>query len=415
MTSNDLKIFLEENLDNYLAMLQAMVSMNSFTANPTGVNELGKLTADSFANLGFSAERINSTNAFYGDHLILSHPARTDNKPTIGLVSHLDTVFPLDEERRNKFHWQVIGDKAYGPGTVDIKGGTLIIYMMLDCLRQCAPELFINTNWIILLNAAEETLEPEFGQICREKLPSDSLACLVFEGGRLFGNRFSLVTARKGMIRYRIEVSGRAAHAGSAHKNGANAIVQLANTIADIASLTNYDRDITFNIGTVAGGTVINRVPHNAVASGEMRAYSPERMEAGIDALLDLQKEVSVTSNNGDIPCDVSISVLNRWSPWPENAMTNTLLKIWDEAAKSLGFEVIAQHRGGLSDGNHLWDHVPTIDGLGPSGGNAHCSERDEERSKDQEFILISSLVPKTMLNVTAVLNLLRNSERKVA
>jgi glutamate carboxypeptidase len=322
-------------------------------------------------------------------------------------VSHLDTVFSPDEERRNDFHWRVIGDKAYGPGTVDIKGGTLIIYMMMDCLGQCVPEVVSETNWIVLLNAAEETLEPEFGHICREKLPADSLACLVFEGGRQQGNRFSLVTARKGMARYRIEVTGRAAHAGSAHKNGANAIVQLAKTIADIADLTDYDQHITFNVGTVAGGTVINRVPHIAVASGEMRAYSPERMDAGIKALLDLQKDVSISSVEGGYPCDVSINILNRWSPWPDNAGTKHLLRFWKEAAKPLGYEILAKSRGGLSDGNHLWDHVPTLDGLGPSGGNAHCSERDENGSKDQEYIAASSLVPKALLNTLALLKLL--------
>ncbi len=407
MTKGDLKEFLEANLENYLDMLQIMVSINSFTANAAGVIELGKLTAEKFGKLGFSAERISSTNAFYGDHWILSHPARESHRPTIGLVSHLDTVFPPDEERRNDFHWRVDGNRAYGPGTVDIKGGTLVMYMMMDCLRQCAPDVFLETNWIILLNAAEETLEPEFGQICRERLPANSLACLVFEGGRRRENRYSLVTARKGMIRYRIEVTGRAAHAGSAHKNGANAIVQLAKTIAGIADLTDYDQDITFNVGTVAGGTVINRVPHNAVASGEMRAYSPDILDAGIRDLLDLQKDVSISSTNGSYPCDVLINILNKSSPWPENSNTIQLLGIWKEAARMLGYEISAQHRGGLSDGNHLWDHVPTIDGLGPSGGNAHCSERDEKRSKDQEYISISSLVPKTLLNTLALLKLL--------
>ena len=91
-----------------------------------------------------------------------------------------------------------------------------------------------------------------------------------------------------------------------------------------------------------------------------------------------------------------------------KNKGSNTnIAEIHNQLLMMLGHEILAQHRGGLSDGNHLWDHVPTIDGLGPSGGNAHCSERDEKRSKDQEYITVSSLVPKTLLNTLALLNLL--------
>jgi glutamate carboxypeptidase len=51
--------------------------------------------------------------------------------------------------------------------------------------------------------------------------------------------------------------------------------VQLAHTTARIAALTDYSRDLTFNVGAVSGGVGLNRVPHEAVAEGEFRAFSP--------------------------------------------------------------------------------------------------------------------------------------------
>ncbi len=400
--------FFETNLPHYLELLSQMVSINSFTSNSEGVNTLGDLTKGVFEEFGFEFERFPSENPFHGDHLVLTRMARSmESAPTIGLVSHLDTVFPHDDEKKNHFYWRIEGQRAFGPGTVDIKGGTVMISMIMDGLRVFAPEYFDNVNWIILINSAEEMLEHQFGKLCQNKLPKDSLACLVFEGGRVHQSTFSVVTARKGMATYRIVVEGRASHAGSAHGKGANAIVQLAHTITNIADLTDYGKGITFNTATVAGGTVLNRVPHMAVASGEMRAFSPEVLENGIALLRSLEDDIQVQSSNGGFRCGIDVTIMNQWRPWPPNQATNRLCSIWQEAGLELDYEVVSQERGGLSDGNWLWDHVPTIDGLGPSGGNAHCSERSEDGRKEQEFVDINSFVPKATLNILAIIKLI--------
>lgn len=400
--------YFESNLDRYLDILRQMVSINSFTARPEGVDQLGKLTIDVFGKLGFAAERVPSANPNYGQHIFLTRVGNNgSNSPTIGLVSHLDTVYPPEDERRNNFSWRVEDDRAYGPGTIDIKGGTLMIYMILEYLQTTSPKVFEGTTWMILMDAAEEALEPDFGRLCRQRLPEDALACLVFEGGRQWNKRFSVVTSRKGMATFEIEVEGKAAHAGSAHKKGANAIVQLAHTISRISELTDYGNGITFNVGNIDGGTVTNRVPHRAFASGEMRAFSQEELDIGISRLLALQDDVQVYSLNGSYRCDVDMRILQSWRPWPSNEGSKHLLSFWQEAAKTLEFEVSGAKRGGLSDGNFLWDYLPTIDGLGPVGGNAHCSERSQDGSKDQEYVRISSFVPKASLNTVAILKLL--------
>jgi glutamate carboxypeptidase len=407
MIEGNLQTFFERKFDEYLSLLKQMVDINSFTANADGVNNLGDLTVSNFEELGFSTLRYPSKNPFYGDHIVLNKTASNGNRrPTISLISHLDTVFPADEERRNDFSWRIEGDKIFGPGTVDIKGGTLLMFMVLDALREFKPLVYDDINWWVLMNAAEETLEPEFGEICRRHIPESALACLVFEGGRLTENRFSIVTARKGMANYRIEVEGKAAHAGSAHGYGANAIVQLARVITEVANLTDYGRRLTFNVGTVAGGTVINRVPHMAVASGEMRAFDIEVLEAGLKELKDLERIDLVESAIKEFPCLVRIEIMSKWRPWAPNQRSNNLLAIWGDAAKEMGLGVAPQERGGLSDGNWLWDHVPTLDGLGPAGGNAHCSERNDDRSKEQEYVLMSSFIPKAILNAKAILSL---------
>ncbi len=397
---------LQQRQPAYLDLLRRMVEINSFTANAAGVNRLGDLTAEAFAELGFRAVRVQAVDPSLGKHLVLTR--RGTGSIQIGLVSHLDTVFPPEEEERNDFRWRPVGHRIYGPGTVDIKGGTVMIYAVLDQLLRHAPGLAEQVTWKVLLNAAEERLVPDFGELCLAELdPERTRACLVFEGGTLEDKANSLVVARKGMAIFKVEAFGKAAHAGSAHPWGANAVVQLADAIRRIADFTDYSRDLTFNVGVVQGGTVVNRVPHYAWAQVEMRTFEPEVFQEGVEAMRGLDGMSTVRSAQDDFPAHVAVTVERETGPWAPNPRTEALYRIWEEAAQELGMAVARERRGGLSDGNLVWHSLPTLDGLGPSGGNAHCSEWSEDGSKEPEFIDVTSFAPKALLNVAALARLI--------
>ncbi len=403
--------YLESNLNDYLELLRQIVAINSFTSNPQGVNGLARLTADAFQTLDFKAEFVPSTRMEYGSHLFLTRvPPGGAPYRAVAMISHLDTVFPPEEEIANDFAWRVEGERIYGPGTVDIKGGTVMIYMVLDALRTFAPQVYEQTAWYVCLDASEEALADDFGRLCLERLPSDTAACLVFEGGTIVPGVYPLVTARKGRATYRVTVEGKSAHAGNYHANGANAIVQMAHTVQKIAALTNYQDQITFNVGTITGGSVVNRVPHQATASVEMRAFSPQVFAAGVSSMLALSGTSEIKSKDG-FQCKVHVELGEQTAPWPVNDGSERLYNLWSTAAGELGMQVRREERGGLSDGNALWSRFPTLDGLGPAGENAHCSERSADRSKDQEFVLASSFVPKALLNTAALLRLLTDPE----
>jgi glutamate carboxypeptidase len=134
-----LRKFLNEQLPATLEMLRQMVGINSFTSNREGVNRLARFTADCFAPLGFSAEHVPSTNPEFGDHFVLTRRGRSGK--SIAMVSHLDTVFPAEEEERNNFHWLPEGDRIYGPGTQDIKGGTAMMWAGRSAVRAQVPDV----------------------------------------------------------------------------------------------------------------------------------------------------------------------------------------------------------------------------------------------------------------------------------
>jgi glutamate carboxypeptidase len=397
------------HLDRYLDLLRQMVGINSFTANPSGVDALGDLTAQVLNTLDFQAEFIQSTNPGYGRHLFLARGA-DPSAPTVVMVSHLDTVFSPEEELANAFHWRRDGQRIYGPGTVDIKGGTVMIYMLLDAIQVLAPAALDKTNWLICLDASEEALSLDFAGHCAQKMPMDTLACLVFEGGTPKSAAYPVVTARKGRAAFSIHVEGKSAHAGNSHPLGANAIVQMAHVIQKVAALTDYEKQLTFNVGRVSGGTVINRVPHQAHALVEMRCFAPLVFDAAVQSMLALNDISDITSQDG-YRCRVKVQLSEQTEPWPRNPATERLFAVWQAAGEAQGITVTREERGGLSDGNMLWSRAPVLDGLGPAGNNAHCSERSPDGSKDQEYVLASSFVPKAMINLRGLLRLLGMEE----
>ena len=92
--------------------------------------------------------------------------------------------------------------------------------------------------------------------------------------------------------------------------------------------------------------------------------------------------------------------------PWPRNPASESLAKLWQETGADLGMVVSSEARGGLSDGNLIWDAVPTLDGLGPWGDHAHCSERTADGTKEPEYLELSGIIPKAVLNTLAILKL---------
>jgi len=399
-----LKDFLESRMPRYMEILEEMVGINSYTANPEGVDALGKFTAGIFGELGFDVEFVPSGNPGCGRHLVMTRKGAGGKK--IGLVSHLDTVFPQEEEKRNGFAWRVEGDRAYGPGTNDIKGGTVMMLALLEAVRLIDEVMYLDTTWVLLLHASEETESADFGRLCVGRL-GGAAACLVFEGGEMIDGAWALVTARKGRAEFTMTAEGKGAHSGVSLGEGANAILQISDAVRTVSGFTDFGRDLTFNIGIVSGGTVTNRVPHRAEARGEMRAFDPDVFGEGLSMLRTMDGFSSVKSLDGGYACRVRVEITRTNGSWPPNNMTAGLFEAWERAASALGMSVAAAGRGGLSDGNHTWESVPTIDGLGPLGGNCHCSERDPDGSKDQEYSVISSFVPKTMLNAFAVIDIL--------
>jgi len=401
--ATDLQTAAEHHLPAALAWLRRMVDCNSFTANAPGVDAVGRLTAECFADLGFEPEFVPSQHPDHGHHLFLRRPGLVSagQKPVV-LVTHLDTVYPPEEEARNQFYWRESPTEGciYGPGVVDIKGGTVLIWLLLQTLREVAPDFWEQTDFLIAANAAEEVIGSDFAERTAERCPQGARAVLVFEGGPVEeSTRHHLVTARKGRLEFRIDCYGRGAHAGSKHHEGINAVVELARILPQVAALTDPAAQLTVNIASITGGTVLNRVPHHTSAELEMRAFDPATLE---------QAEAALNALAGVTPAGarIEITCIGRTQAWPCSPETLALTELWAQAATQCGLATLPTTRGGLSDANYLCTLGPTLDGLGPYGDHAHCSELDPATGKRPELVYPATFVPKIVLHALALLQL---------
>ncbi len=357
-----------------LRVLRALVEINSFTANKSGVDRNADLVRPLFEPLGFAASRVKAE-PLYADHLVLH---RGSGKKFV-LISHLDTVYAPEEE----FAWREEPGKIVGPGVADIKGGTVVIWSVLQALRERHPRFFDGHAWTILLNSAEERGNKTFADLARAQV-AGAAACLVYEPGY---PRNTVVVSRKGSARFTLRIKGRPAHSGSHHERGASAVVELADKILKIAGLTDYSLGVTTNVGAIRGGTVVNTVPGSAEALIDLRARDPASFESTKQKIRSIAREVTVRAAADGFPCSMELEEHPDYFPMPRNPETDRLFNL----AQACDPGIEPQDRGGASDACHVWNLVPTLDGLGPVGDHTHAA--------GEEFITPESLTQRARLS----------------
>src|ERR1700722_11955843 len=235
--------------------IAVLVDENSYTENPEGGRKVGTLLRGLFAVEGLEVHVRPSER--FADHLVFRSRAQLPNTGAVALVGHLDTVFPpgaFEGFRRD-------GELARGPGVLDMKGGLVVIAFALKALAATGGLDAVVPVRVVIVSD-EEVGSPE-GQGVLAAAISGSGAALVFEAGR---KGDAIITRRKGTGGMTAVAQGRAAHAGNAHKEGANAIWAIARFVDDVQKLTDYDRGLTVNVGRVSGGTSKNTVPDRAEA-----------------------------------------------------------------------------------------------------------------------------------------------------
>ncbi|MGX9182089.1 M20/M25/M40 family metallo-hydrolase [Mesorhizobium sp. BHbdii] len=356
------------------AMLQGLrtwVECESPTWDAGAVNRMLDLAAREMAVIGATIEQIAGRDGF-GRVVRARFPHPKQGTPGILIAGHMDTVHPIGTIEKLKCRRE--GNKCYGPGIYDMKGGN---YLSLEAIRQLARASFTTTLPVtVLFTPDEEVGTPSTRDIIEAEARRNKYV-LVPEPGRPDNG---VVTGRYAIARFNLEAAGRPSHAGAALSSGRSAIREMARQILAIEAMTTDD--CTFSVGVVHGGQWVNCVATTCMAEALSMAKSQTDLDRGVERLLAL----SGTTN--DVAFRVTRGVTR--PVWEPDASSMALYEKARTIARSLGAELPHVSAGGGSDGNFTGAlGIPTLDGLGVRGANAHTLD---------EHIEVDSLVERGRL-----------------
>lgn len=340
---------INESRADIMAFLTQLVNCNSYVWDRDAVGRVAEMIVEAMPG-SFTHEAIAAD--CFADHHRFSHV--TDSSLPVVLAGHMDTLCP-PEGRFQRLTEQ--GDKLLGPGVSDMKGGLTVLIWALKVLERCG--LLNGMSLVCIFNGDEEVGSPTSGELFTAMKGKASRA-LVFEAG---GPGGTVVTTRKGVARYRLDIRGKAAHFGCLQGDKTSAVEELAHKIQGVESLNAEDSSLVANVGKVEGGLAANKVAETAVMEFEVRYWDAAVGAKAAEGIEDLAQRPSVPG------CDLALSRLSYRPPLQPSSESRAFFDLACKVAQSLGGTIIEEKRGGVSDANWLaYAGIPTLDGLGPIG-----------------------------------------------
>jgi glutamate carboxypeptidase len=354
----------EPELEQMLDVLRRLVEAESPSSDLSAVATCAEIVTEVGTEiLGVEPERIEVAQR---PHLRWG-PAN----PKVLLVGHLDTVWPLGTLERIPF--TISDGVARGPGCFDMKAGLVQGFFALRSIGSPDEVAF-------LINSDEELGSPTSKGLMMDAA-RDARAALVLEPS-VAG---ALKVARKGVTAYRVEITGRAAHAGLEPENGRNALIELAHQVLALDALAGPATTVTPTLAVA--GTAANTVPPNASLTIDVRTPDQATQAAIDDALMHLTP----------VTRDVTVVVerIAQSPPFPRTSSEELFARA-RRVASDLGIDSLeGAEVGGGSDGNFTASvGTPTLDGLGPVGDGAHAED---------EHVLVNEMPLRAALVATLV------------
>jgi acetylornithine deacetylase/succinyl-diaminopimelate desuccinylase family protein len=201
----------------------------------------------------------------------------TGRRPVLLLTGHLDTVPAGQGWTRDPYGAEVAGGRLYGRGACDMKGGLAAMLAALLDLRARGLE----PAGDVVLAAVVGEEEDSAGTLALLEAGIEADRALLAEPTNL-----GLVCANRGLVNYRLTVSGASAHASSPEA-GRNAIVAAAHIVAELEALAGRLAwhphpalgPPNLTVGTIHGGTRPYVVPDRCVLEVDRRVNPGETAE----------------------------------------------------------------------------------------------------------------------------------------
>jgi glutamate carboxypeptidase len=375
----DFNLYFKSRQGEMVHLLKNIVSRESPSQDKKAVDGCSAFVIAEFKKTGAKITRFPQKKV--GDlHLVeFQGHAKSPAEKRALILTHIDTVWPVGKIEKMPFY--ISGDKVYGPGVLDMKAGLVEAIFALKALHQLS--LRPARKIAVFINSAEETgADAAREVISRLAGGSGLVVCLepALPGG-------GLKTQRKGRVVIRLEVTGRAAHAGTPGK-GVNAIEVLVDQLHRLKKLATGG--VTLSVDLIGGGEKANVIAEEAWAAMDIRFWNSKQK----DRIIGVFRHLKPSASGAKFKFLVE-------SLTPPMEKTKASVRLFQQARKiasAMAISLTEGRTGGGSDASIASGlGVATLDGLGPDGNGIHA---------ENEHILLSSLVQRTALLTELLLQL---------
>lgn len=370
--------------------LKDMVAIESGTMDAPGLGKMADYAEARLKALGLQVER-RKASANQGDVLV-GRQAGT-GKRKLMLIAHLDTIYwpgtlatqPIKQD----------GNKLYGPGIADDKGGVAVILHALTILRDAGWQDYAQLT--VLLNGDEESGSGGSGETIAT-LADQHDVVLSYEptAAKAFAKAEGVLLAAAGVATVTMDVKGRTAHAGAAPQQGRNALVELSHQVLQTQDVAKGIPGAQLNWTTMSAGKTRNQIPDTASASADVRltaAGAAEQLLAALRAKVAEAKRVPDT--------EVTLRMGEGRPPFVGGERTLALAK----RAQAIYAELdgrpltLVPGTGGGTDAGfaNRSGKAVVLESLGLAGWGYHAKD---------EYIEIDSIVPRLYLSTRLLMDL---------
>lgn len=376
-------------LNGFLEELEYLVNIDSGSDCLVGLSRVADFFAGKFTEMGWITEKFDF--APDAGTCVIAVNRKAEHYDLM-MIGHIDTVFSAGTCAERPF--RIEDGKAYGPGTADMKAGSLLMYHILKDLPK---EINDKLNIVAVFNPDEE-IGSHFSRKAYSDYAKISDYTYVYES--CGSGDYSRCAVRKGGSFARVSFKGIAGHCGYMFSNGSrSAISEMARWIVKLENeLISRERNTTVNIGIVNGGTKSNVVAENANMRVDIRYSIPgekERAQAVFDELMSSAKKNGI---------EVELKLTTKPALNPTNEGWEYIRHL-EKLFRNNGMEFKLRERGGFSDANIIAPLGPVcIDGMGPSGDGSHS---------DREYLEIDSIMPSYKYSNIMIKDLADRKEQK--
>ncbi len=377
-----LKAAAEKAQSAVIESLRQMVLIESGSADLAGLAQMADLVEARLKALGFATER-HKTTAGAGADTVVGTIHGTGSKRFM-LQAHMDTVYQKGILASQGY--RVEGNRVYGPGIADDKGGIAVILHSLALLKDAGWRDYAAIT--VLFNPDEEVGSIGSGELI-SKLADQNNVVLSCEptAAKAVAKNEAVLLGASGATRIDMEVKGRTSHAGAAPELGRNALIELSHQVLQTRDVDKGIPGVQLNWTTAQAGTVRNQIPDKALASADVRTSQPgaaEKLQAALQDMVNSKKLIPDTQT--------TITLLGGRPPYLGGAKARALA----DKAQAIYLELdrpldVVPMTGGATDAAFAArsDKAAVIESFGLAGWGYHARD---------EYIEVDSIVPRLYL-----------------